>query len=139
MKAQFNKEKLTSKAEYDSALSYMKTLITKAAKNGNLDDPGSENNESREICRIGKLCADFEDNEMQFENITVRGRSPLVIALQEEMYKRNMKQKEIAKMIGINDTVFSLFMTGKRHLSLNNARRLYKKMNIDPKLILEYA
>jgi plasmid maintenance system antidote protein VapI len=62
-----------------------------------------------------------------------------VRVLQEEMYKRDIKQKDIAKLIGINDTTFSLFMTGKRKLSMSSARKLYKKLNIDPKLILEYA
>jgi plasmid maintenance system antidote protein VapI len=59
--------------------------------------------------------------------------------VQEEMYKRDIKQKEAAKLLGINDTVFNLFMNGKRRLSMTSARKLYKNLDIDPKLILEYA
>ena len=126
-------------SEYDEVLAYTKTLISEATKKGFLSSPDVDNEYVREIGRVGNMCADYEDTKMQFDYITVRGRSPLVRVLQEEMYKRDIKQKEIAKMIGINDTVFSLFMNGKRHLSMNSARLLYKKMNIDPKLILEYA
>ena len=104
-----------------------------------MSSPDVDNEYVREIGRIGSMCADYEDTKIQCNHITVRGRSPLVRVVQEEMYKRGIKQKEVAKVIGINDTVFSLFMNGKRRLSMPSARKLYKNLNIDPKLILEYA
>jgi len=134
-----NTQELQTIEEYNEAMSYVNDLINEATQKGFLDSPDADNEYVRELGRIGNLCADYEDNKYLFQNITVRGRSPLVRVLQEEMYKRDIKQKEIARMIGINDTVFSLFMNGKRHLSMNSARRLYKKMDIDPRLILEYA
>jgi transcriptional regulator with XRE-family HTH domain len=88
---------------------------------------------------VANLCAEYEDTKMRFNHITVRGRSPLVRALQEEMYKRDIKQKELAKIMGINEATFSLFMTGKRRLSMSSARKLYQKLHIDPKLIVEFA
>ncbi|MDR0834707.1 MAG: hypothetical protein LBN93_11095 [Candidatus Symbiothrix sp.] len=134
-----NRTELITREEYDTALAYVKNLINEAGENGALDEQDADNEYTREISRVGNMCADYEDTKIQFECITVRGRSPLVRVLQEEMYKRDIKQKEIAKLIGINDTAFSLFMTGKRKLSMASAKKLYKKLNIDPKLILEYA
>jgi antitoxin component HigA of HigAB toxin-antitoxin module len=134
-----NVVELITLEEYDKALAYAKSLINEATANGSLEEQDADNEYTREIGRIGDLCADYEDTKMIFKNITVRGRSPLVRVLQEEMYKRDIKQKDIAKLIGINDTAFSLFMTGKRRLSMKSARNLYHKLNIDPKLILEYA
>jgi len=113
--------------------------MVEATQKGFLNSPDANNEYVREIGRIGNMCADYEDTKMQFEYITVRDRSPLVRVVQEEMYKRDIKQKEVAKLIGINDTVFNLFMNGKRRLSMTSARKLYKNLNIDPKLILEYA
>ena len=140
MKKKFeNITEINTRSEYDEVLAYTKTLISEATQKGFLSSPDVDNEYIREIGRVGNMCADYEDTKMQFNYITVRGRSPLVRVLQEEMYKRDIKQKEIAKMIGINDTVFSLFMNGKRRLSMNSARLLYKKMDIDPRLILEYA
>jgi antitoxin component HigA of HigAB toxin-antitoxin module len=134
-----NVVELTTLQDYEQALTYVKTLINEATINGELAEQGADNEYTREISRVGSLCANYEDTKIQFKNITVRSKSPLVRVLQEEMYKRDIKQKDIAKLIGINDTAFSLFMTGKRQLSMSSARKLYRKLNIDPKLILEYA
>ena len=134
-----NSKELNTRQEYDEALAYTKLLIVEATQKGFLSSPDVNNEYVREIGRIGNMCADYEDAKMEFNHITVRDRSPLVRVVQEEMYKRDIKQKEAAKLIGINDTVFSLFMNGKRCLSMSSARKLYKNLNIDPKLILEYA
>jgi len=134
-----NITELNTRREYDEALAYTKSLIVEATQKGFLNLPDAGNEYVHEIGRIGNICADYEDTKMQFNHITVRGRSPLVCVVQEEMHKRDIKQKEAAKLIGINDTVFSLFMNGKRSLSMSSARKLYKNLNIDPKLILEYA
>ncbi len=134
-----NITELTTRQEYDEALAYTKSLIVEASQKGFLNSPDANNEYVREIGRIGGMCADYEDTKIQFNYITVRDRSPLVRVVQEEMYKRDIKQKEAAKLIGISDTVFNLFMNGKRHLSMSSARKLYKNLNIDPKLILEYA
>jgi antitoxin component HigA of HigAB toxin-antitoxin module len=134
-----NKTEITSEKEYKIVMKTMKLLINEATQNGLLAQQNADNENTREIGRLSNLCANYEDNKMEFENIVVRGHSPLVRALQEEMHKRDFKQKDIARIIGVNDAVFSLFMNGKRSLSMNSARKLYKKLNIDPKLILEYA
>ena len=134
-----NITELNTRQEYDEALAYTKSLIITATQKGFLNSPDANNEYVREIGRIGNMCADYEDTKMQFEYITVRDRSPLVRVVQEEMFKRDIKQKEAAKLIGINDAVFNLFMNGKRRLSMSSARKLYKNLNIDPKLILEYA
>jgi len=135
-----NLKVITSEKEYEEAMNYMKSLLNEAAKNGVLSqDGGIDNDLTREIGRIGSICAKYEDEKVEFKNITVRGRSPLVRVVQEEMYKRDICQKEVARLLGVNETVFSLFMNGKRGLSMTSAKKLYKKMNIDPKLILQYA
>ena len=134
-----NITELNTRQEYDEALAYTKSLIVEATQKGFLNSPDVDNEYICEIGRIGSMCADYEETKIQYNHITVRGRSPLVRVVQEEMYKRDIKQKEVAKVIGINDTVFSLFMNGKRRLSMSSARKLYKNLNIDPKLILEHA
>jgi antitoxin component HigA of HigAB toxin-antitoxin module len=130
---------INSRELFDAISAYTDDLIDEATANGFLDEQGADNEYTREIGRVGNMCAEYEDTKMRFEHITVRGRSPLVRVLQEEMYKRDIKQKEIAKLIGINETAFSLFMNGKRRLSMSSARKLYQKLHIEPKLLIEYA
>jgi HTH-type transcriptional regulator/antitoxin HigA len=134
-----NITEIDSRELFDEVSAYCDALIDEATAGGFLDEQGADNEYTREIGRIGNLCAEYEDTKIQFDHITVRGRSPLVRALQEEMFKRDIKQKEIAGLIGINEAAFSLFMNGRRKLSMNSARKLYQNLHIDPKLIIEYA
>jgi HTH-type transcriptional regulator/antitoxin HigA len=55
------------------------------------------------------------------------------------MYAKNLKQKDLAEIIGVNEPTVSLIMNGKRRISMNMAKKLYKSLNIDPKLIVEYS
>ncbi|MDR0574634.1 MAG: helix-turn-helix domain-containing protein [Tannerella sp.] len=130
---------IDSRELFDEVSAYCDALIDEATANGYLSEQGADNEYVREIGRVGNLCAKYEDAKMLFNYITVHERSPLVRALQEEMFKRDIKQNEIARLIGINETAFSLFMNGKRRLSMSSAKKLYQKLNIDPKLILDYA
>jgi antitoxin component HigA of HigAB toxin-antitoxin module len=134
-----NITEINTRELFDEVSAYCDALIDAATAEGGLDEQGADNEYTREIGRVANLCAKYEDTKMQFDHITVRGRSPLVRALQEEMFKRDIKQKEIARLIGINETAFSLFMNGKRRLSMSSARKLYQKLHIDPKLIIEFA
>ena len=70
---------LTTRKDYDIAMSYVKKLITEASLNGALSAPEADNAYVREIGRIGHLCAVYEDTFIDFENITVRKRSPMVL------------------------------------------------------------
>jgi plasmid maintenance system antidote protein VapI len=55
------------------------------------------------------------------------------------MEKRHLKQRQTAELLDVNESTFSLIMTGKRNVSMRMAKRLYKELNIDPRIILEFA
>jgi plasmid maintenance system antidote protein VapI len=55
------------------------------------------------------------------------------------MYSRDIKQKQLAEMLGINEPALSQIIHGKRSISMRIAKKLYQKLNIDPKLIIEFA
>jgi plasmid maintenance system antidote protein VapI len=59
--------------------------------------------------------------------------------LEDEMLNRNIKQKELADMLGINESTLSQIMQQKRSIPMRMAKKLHKSLNIDPKLIIEYA
>jgi plasmid maintenance system antidote protein VapI len=66
-------------------------------------------------------------------------KSPLIIGIENELAKRTLKQREAAEMLNIKESTFSQIVRGKRPVSIQMAKRLYKIFNIDPRLILEYA
>jgi hypothetical protein len=60
---------IATRENYDNALMHLKTLIKKATDLGALDSPEADNEYTREIGRIGRLCADYESKNIPFEHI----------------------------------------------------------------------
>jgi predicted XRE-type DNA-binding protein len=116
---------------------YTDTLIDEATANGLLKEPGANNEYTREIGRLGSMCADYESMYMKFERL--KFKSPLIVSIEKEMEKRHIKQRQTAVLLDIKESTFSQIMTGKRPVSMRMAKRLYKELNIDPGLILEFS
>lgn len=129
--------KIDDKALYDEASAFVDSLIEEATKNGSLESQDADNEYTREIGRIGRLCADYETEYMNFKHI--RFKSPLILSIEKELEKRSIKQYQAAEMLHVKESTFSQIMTGRRSVSMRMAKKLYKELDIDPKLILEYA
>jgi HTH-type transcriptional regulator/antitoxin HigA len=134
-----NVSELTTLEDYETVLSHVKGLIREATDNGALDEPESDNEYIREIGRLSHLGAKYEDEQMQFKHLKVRRKSPLIRSIEDEMYSRNIKQKELADMLGVNEPTLSQIMRQKRSISMRMAKKLHKSLNIDPQLIIDYA
>lgn len=52
------------------------------------------------------------------------------------MYQRKLKQKDVARILGTTPLRVSEILSGKRGITFDLAKGLYKKPNIDPKVIL---
>jgi antitoxin component HigA of HigAB toxin-antitoxin module len=130
---------LTALEDYETVLSHVKELVREATANGALDDPESDNEYIREIGRLSYLGAKYEDEHIRFKHLKVRKKSPLIRSIEDEMYSRNIQQIQLAKMLGINEPTLSQIICGKRSISMRMAKKLHKSLNIDPKLIIDYA
>jgi len=122
---------------YKEVSDYTDSLIDEATDNGALNDPEADNEYIWEIGRTGRMCADYESLYMKFTNL--KFKSPLVISIENELEKRNLKQRLAAVLLDVNESTFNLIMKGKRHVSMRLAKRLYKEFNIDPGIILEFS
>jgi len=122
---------------YTKVSDYNDSLIDEATENGSLSEPGADNEYTREIGRTGRMCADYESLYMKFTNL--KFKSPLVVSIENEMEKRNLKQRQAAVLLDVKESTFSQIMTGKRPVSMRMAKRLYKEFNIDPGIILEFS
>jgi predicted XRE-type DNA-binding protein len=122
---------------YDKISVYADDLIDEATANGSLKEQGADNEYTREIGRVGVMCADYESAYMTFKYL--KFKSPLVIGIENELGKRSLKQRQAAEMLDVKESTFSQIMTGRRPVSMQMAKKLYKVFNIDPKLILEYS
>jgi predicted XRE-type DNA-binding protein len=112
-------------------------LIQEATANGSLAKPDADNEYTREIGRVGNMCARYESTYMTFKYL--KFKSPLVRGIEEELGKRSLKQRQAAEMLNVKESTFSQIMTGKRPVFMQMAKKLYKVFDIEPKLILEYS
>ena len=128
---------IDNKVLFDEMAEYEESLIQEATANGSLAESNADNEYTREIGRVGIMCADYESTYMTFSHL--KFKSPLIIGIEKELSKRSLKQREAAELLQVKESTFSQVIRGKRPVSMQMAKRLYKVFNIDPKLILEYS
>ena len=129
-------EKLTTRKQYDETKARVESLIAEATEKGMLE-PEMDNVYTQEIGKLSKLMAAYEDEYLNI--LPLRQKSPLIATIEDYFYAHGMKQKDGARMLGVNESQFSQIMSGRRHISMSFAKRLHSKMGIDADLILEYA
>ena len=129
-------KKLTSREQYDAVKAQVEKLIAEATAKGMLE-PEMDNAYTQEIARLSKLMAGYEDEYLNI--VPLRKKSPLIATIEEYFNTHDMRQKDGARLLGVNESQFSQIMSGRRRISMSFAKRLHSKMGIDANLILEYA
>lgn len=129
-------DKLTTRKQYDDAKARVEQLIAEATQKGMLE-PDMDNDYTQEIANLSRQMADYEDEYLNI--MPLRQKSPLIACIEDYFYAHGMKQKDGAKLLGVNESQFSQIMSGHRRISMPFAKRLRSKMGIDADLILEYA
>lgn len=129
-------EKLTTRKQYDDAKARVEQLIAEATQLGMLE-PDMDNAYTQEIAQLSKQMAAYEDEYLDI--LPLRQKSPLIVCIEDYFYAHGMKQKDGARMLGVNESQFSQIMSGRRRISMSLAKRLRSKIGIDADLILDYA
>lgn len=125
---------ITTREEYDEVRNRVNELIKEATQKGLLE-PNADNEYIREIGRLAKLSAEYEDNYLNI--LPLKVKNPLIKAIEDYFYSRDMKRKEAAATLGLNESVFSQIMNGKRKISASLAKKLYTDLHINADLILQ--
>ena len=86
-----------------------------------------------ELNKISDDIADYEESKFPFKPDNLKEMIEL------RMYQRKLKQKVVAKIIGTTPSRISEILNGKRGLTMELAKGLYKNLNIDAELILNSA
>ena len=128
--------KLTTRKEYDEIKAKVEALIAEATDKGMLE-PEMDNEYTRQISDLSKLMAQYEDEYMDI--LPLREKTPLIRSIEDYFYAHNMKQKEGAQYLGINESVVSQILRGKRRITMPIAKRLHSKLGINADMILKYA
>lgn len=130
--------KIETSEQYETVRKKIDVLIKEATEK-NLLELSMDNDYIREIGRLSRLGAQYENEYIKFKQLKIKAKTPLIKEIEDAMYSRRLKQKELAEILEVNEPTLSQIMTGKRHVSMRMAKRLYQTLQIDPKLIVEYA
>ena len=79
---------------YNEAVTYVDVLINEATANGALVEPDADNEYTREIGRVGGMCADYE--ALYYKSPSLKFKSPLIVSIEKELKKRSLKQRQAA-------------------------------------------
>lgn len=126
-------EKIISKKQYNEVLAYVRALTEEIIKSGTQE----KTHQTEEIKYLGALLSEYENANLDLSPLKVK--NPLIIAIEKEMYRRNLKQKQTAELLEIKENTFSQILSGKRNVSMKVAKRLNKTLKIDANTILQFA
>ncbi|MDR2233772.1 MAG: hypothetical protein LBE56_11740 [Tannerella sp.] len=82
---------------YDVISAYGDALIDEATENGSLADPDADNEYTREIGRVGIMCADYESIYMTFSHL--KFKKPVINGVENDFSKESIRQLETAEIL----------------------------------------
>ena len=119
---------IKTKKDYHSAMAELEVYLQK----------GFAKFSKKEAEKLKELTAMIEKHEslnyvlpMQPGNITEM--------IELKMFEKKLKQKDLAKILGISDTRISEVLRGKRKVNLELAKKLHAKLGIDATFLLQAA
>lgn len=127
-----NVTRITTQQEYELLKEYIEKLTGEATEKGLLSDSDSGNAYRKEIGRLAKIGAQYENEFMSFSF-----REPLILDVKMKMVKKNLRSKDAADLLGVSETYLSKFLNNRiKNIPLDFARKLHKRLDIDAKKIL---
>ncbi len=124
------KNTLNTEVDFINATNKIEIILKTATKLGGFDFLSAKDKKELEI-----LTNLVQNYEQQYYKIDMP--KSLVGWIELKMFEKKLKQKELANILEINEVRLSEVLNGKRKINLDLAKRLYQKLDIEPKTILE--
>ncbi len=128
------KNSIQNKEQYLFVMAQIEEYLQKATKMG-----GFHHLDSQEVKTLQSLSLQAEMYEDSITLMPIQKPQTLVDMIQFKMYENHMKQKELAAFLGITEARLSEVLGGKRKVTIDLAKRLYEKLNIEADFILKMA
>ena len=117
--------KIKTEKQYKAACARIEELL-KVVSN----DTPTDDKDFIELDLISDLVADYED-----EHYPIKSPS-LVDVIKLRMYEMGINQAKLSEMLGVSPSRISDYLTGRCEPTLNVARKISQKLNIDANIIL---
>ncbi|MBN8824135.1 MULTISPECIES: helix-turn-helix domain-containing protein [unclassified Spirosoma] len=125
---------IRNQEEYNSLLTEIEKYIQKVTEHGSFDSLTSV-----EADTLHRLSVQVEAYEKSIPLMPIRTPDTLPGMIHIKMAERNMKQKDMAKLLGVSTARLSEVMNGKRRITIDLAKKLYERLDISPEFILKMA
>ncbi len=112
--------------EYKEKSKRLEELLKQFTSSGNLDEKNQ--------IELDKLSDEIQEYEEKYYPFKVESLNEMI---ELRMYQRKLKQKDLAQILGTTPSRISEILNGKRSLTMELAKSLYRKLNIDAELILQ--
>ncbi len=125
--------RITTEKEYRTICKAMDFLINKGTQLGDMELLPDEDKNA--YVRLSSMVRIWEKVHYQHP-IPL---NPLIARIQERMAERNLKQKEAAVLLGIDEARMSEILRGKRAINMRLAKSLRKNLQIEADILLDFA
>ncbi len=119
---------IKTKKDYHTAMSEMEIYLQK----------GFSNLTKKENERLQELTDMVEKYEAVHYSLPIQPKN-INEMIELKMFERKLKQKDLAKILGISDTRISEVLRGKRKVNIDLAKKLHTKLGIDASFLLQAA
>lgn len=117
--------KIENEKQYQIALKRVEELMLSLP-----EDTPEDNPEMVELILLGNLVADYDEEHYPI------GEPSLVDMLKLRMYEMGLTQVALSKLLGINPSRISEYLSGKKEPTLSQARLIVERLHIDPATVL---
>jgi len=122
-------KKILSKNDFELAEKQMNDLLNIATIKGGFDF--LTESETSDLERVTQIVKQYEE-----ANFIIETPQTMQELIAFKMFEKNLKQKEIAKLLDITDTKLSEIMHHKRKPSISFLKALHQVLEIDGNLLL---
>ncbi len=124
--------KINDRKEYEEVMKRIEKLLQKSIKVG-----GFEKLPSSDVATLKTLSVMVEKYEDSIPLMPIKQPKTITEMIRYKMFEMNLKQKQLAKVLGVSEARISELLAGKRKLNIELAKKLHTKLNIDAHFILE--
>ena len=117
---------IKTQSQYQEALKKIEKLMVKIG-----DDHSYDNPEFVMMDRLSDMGADYEDKYYSIKT------PPLIEVIKLRMYELGLKQSDLAQKLEVPSSRISEYLSGKRDITLEVAKKLHSKLKIDGEIILQ--
>ncbi|MBA3899699.1 MAG: helix-turn-helix domain-containing protein [Bacteroidetes bacterium] len=126
--------KIKDREEYEEVMKRIEKSLQKITQLG-----GIEKLPPKEVKALQELSLLAEKYEDSIPLMPIKKPTNITEMIRYKMFEMNLKQKQLAKLLGVSEARLSELLSGKRKLTIELAKKLHSKLNIDAHFILEVA